>query len=163
MGGSTYTYHRNETITYALAAAACASRGARLAQLRSPAAFGAVAAAFPHADGLVDLTDTAAEGAFLWGGSVPNTLATAWHAGEPNDYGTGEDCAALRDGKLNDVPCDAAYVGYFCEQGAEERVDVYAMSDALIVNDKRYVRVHTPKVGEGGRRVCVQRTWGDRV
>ena len=41
---------------------------------------------------------------------------TNWYAGEPNDYGSGEDCVvSYADGKWNDSPCTAKKK-YVCQQ-----------------------------------------------
>ena len=52
----------------------------------------------------VGLNDKANEGSFVWSDSSTATYRP-WAAGEPNDYGTGEDCAQYTYPSMNDFTC----------------------------------------------------------
>jgi hypothetical protein len=62
------------------------------------------------------------EGTFVWSDGEPLTY-TDWRSGEPNDYGSGEDCLVINDGGTwNDGTCESEF-GYIC-QVYESRVGV---------------------------------------
>jgi uncharacterized protein YegL len=51
------------------------------------------------------LTDRGTEGTFVWSDGTPLD-ATFWHKGEPNDWGSGEDCTHnYKSGLWNDISC----------------------------------------------------------
>jgi outer membrane protein OmpA-like peptidoglycan-associated protein len=81
----------------------------------------------------IGATDQATEGTWIWDGAtsspkpVGNTSNAgrsaafhSWSDGEPNDFGTGEDCAVTNwggaRGKWNDLPCASSY-SYLMEFG----------------------------------------------
>ncbi|MBM4365420.1 MAG: hypothetical protein FJ102_04345 [Deltaproteobacteria bacterium] len=69
----------------------------------------------------IGLNDRYSEGSFAWDGGSSSTF-TDWRAGEPNDYGGNEDCAAMADGgggAWNDKDCATTYA-YACEWGCEK-------------------------------------------
>lgn len=56
------------------------------------------------------LNDRSVEGTFVWESGSASTFEN-WDANEPNNFGGGEDCAAMRgDALWNDAPCDAIYM-----------------------------------------------------
>jgi large repetitive protein len=63
------------------------------------------------------LNDRASEGTFVWA-SGESVSYTNWHAGEPNDSGTSEDCVQLNrfhpTQTWNDEPCGRGFA-YVCE------------------------------------------------
>ena len=60
-------------------------------------------------------TDADYEGNFAWMSGAPWSY-TNWNSGEPNDYGSGEDCVHLTyNGKWNDLPCDGNYAKPLCQ------------------------------------------------
>jgi hypothetical protein len=77
-----------------------------------------------HNQGWIGLDDTFEEGVFRWSdGAWADEGYQNWGGGEPNDYGTGEDCAHLRgDGRWNDLPCDRGLPSV-CEAECEGGVD----------------------------------------
>ncbi len=77
----------------------------------------------------IGFNDRDSEGSFAWDGGASSTFSD-WRAGEPNDYGGNEDCAAMADdgaGAWNDKDCATAYA-YACELGCE-KLTWYADSD----------------------------------
>ncbi|HRI64482.1 MAG TPA: CotH kinase family protein, partial [Polyangium sp.] len=58
--------------------------------------------------------DRMTEGSFVWTDGTPRDFEL-WNAGEPNDYGAGEDCAEVyTNGNWNDLDCAAA-LHYVCK------------------------------------------------
>ncbi|MFN7144701.1 MAG: MopE-related protein, partial [Myxococcota bacterium] len=109
-------------LTWTEAQAACASFGYHLADVEDASEEAWIWAA---AESLGAGTgwwhggnDRAVEGTFGWDGGADATW-THWRAGEPNDFGGAEDCAAFADdggGAWNDKACTVAYP-YVCEAG----------------------------------------------
>lgn len=65
--------------------------------------------------------DQGVEGTFVWDGGSSSTF-TQWRTGEPNDFGSAEDCATLADnggGAWNDKDCSQLHP-YVCESGCEK-------------------------------------------
>ena len=114
---ATYDDHRyffvSTVASWPEAQAACAARGYHLMDVAD--AF-EEAWAWARAEAEDDTTswwtglhDREVEGAFAWDGGSGSSF-TDWRAGEPNDYGGDEDCAAMADdggGAWNDRDCDS--------------------------------------------------------
>ncbi|CAB1313684.1 unnamed protein product, partial [Coregonus sp. 'balchen'] len=70
----------------------------------------------------IGLTDRETEGSWKWVDGTPLTIQY-WKSGEPNNYGSGEDCAERRliysnpEQNWNDAPCDQLKLG-ICEKVA---------------------------------------------
>ncbi len=108
--------------TWADAQAACASWGYHLADVEDAAEeawlWAAAEALDPGSAWWHGANDRGTEGTFAWDGGA-DTSWSHWRAGEPNDYGGGEDCAAFADdggGAWNDKACTFTYA-YVCEAG----------------------------------------------
>jgi len=96
--------------TWEVAQKTCVRDGGELAMLdtdaENTALFRNLGAKMAVTDLWIGLSDEAIEGQFRWISGDP--LETSlWRAGEPNDFGSGEDCAAwsAADGQWNDLPC----------------------------------------------------------
>ncbi len=103
-------------------------------------------------DGWLGATDEALEGTWLWatgpeatqafytgvggaGGAPVSGRYNSWASGEPNDYGTGEDCGymyASQSGEWNDFPCSVSQ-GYVVEFGAPSDMPTIVATDITIV------------------------------
>ncbi len=106
------------------AQAACATWGYHLVDLRDATEAAWVWAAAETTDDAHrwwhGYSDQGAEGTFVWDGTSPSAFID-WRAGEPNDFGGNEDCAAFADdgaAQWVDRPCDEV-VPYICEAGCE--------------------------------------------
>ncbi|KAI1887285.1 hypothetical protein AGOR_G00188670 [Albula goreensis] len=64
----------------------------------------------------IGLTDRENEGTWKW---VDGTTLTTgyWRSGEPNNAGSGEDCAAMHPEGWNDLPCSDTTC-WVCEKPA---------------------------------------------
>ncbi len=154
--GGEYDAHTYFFVTSAAswpdAQAACASWGYHLVDLRDAAEQTWV---WATAEALDDAhrwwqgqSDQDTEGTFVWDGGSPSTF-TDWRAGEPNDFGGDEDCAAFADdgaGQWVDRPCEEL-VPYVCEAGCEPFA-VYADADADGYGDPA-TETQSCTVGEG--------------
>ena len=90
----------------------------------------------------IGATDAAVEGTWIWDGATAGTGGSTWNkpagsgtnagrsasfhswaSGEPNDYGSGEDCAVTNwgglNGNWNDLPCSYSN-GYLIEFGGRD-------------------------------------------
>jgi hypothetical protein len=117
--GHCYRLIRSPSRTWAESQLACQTLGAHLAIITSADEQAVVA-------GLQDGTevstawmggsDQAAEGAWVWVDGSAFSY-TNWNSGEPNDYGDGEDCAAVRfslGGEWDDRSCSGT-LSFICE------------------------------------------------
>ena len=106
---------------YEGAQAHCAAQGARMVKIDSREendAVYAAAQAVREQDYWLGMDDRDEEGTFLWADGSPVEFER-WHAGEPNDWGEGEDCAAFwSDDHWNDYYCDRE-LGVICEALSE--------------------------------------------
>ncbi len=110
------------TLTWANAQAACKNWGGNLTALSSLAQ---QTAAFNEAKAVcgttgefwIGLSDSAAEGKYVWADGTPYSF-TNWSTGEPNNSGD-EDVieAYLGDGKWNDILASSTNICYVCEKG----------------------------------------------
>ncbi|AUX39119.1 uncharacterized protein SOCE26_005010 [Sorangium cellulosum] len=102
------------------ARASCASEGKSLVTINDAAeeawVYG-LASALSTQKWWIGLNDRGAEGNFVWDSGEPAGY-TNWYAGEPNDAGSGEDCAQLNrfypELGWNDEPC-SLHLRYICE------------------------------------------------
>lgn len=104
-------------------------------------------------DGWLGTTDTQVEKNWRWmtgpevgtsyfqengsggGGSAISGRYNGWASGEPNDYGSGEDCGymyASAGGNWNDYPCSTGQ-GYVVEFGADGNLPVVVAANVSIV------------------------------
>ena len=110
-----HTYHFLTPTTWTEAEGLAVSYGGHLVTIDDQAEQDWIYANF-HSFGGVDrdiwlgLNDVASEGTFVWSSGAPVGF-TNWSTGEPNDGGTGEDCATMRKNStlgqwndLSDVP-----------------------------------------------------------
>lgn len=131
--GHTYLFVATRT-DWVTAQAACAALGYHLVDVRDAAEdawlWARAEAADPAIGWWMGLHDRDVEGAYGWDGGSPSTR-TNWRAGEPNDFGGAEDCAAWADdggGGWNDKNCDTQRLAYVCEAGCE-RLPWYTDAD----------------------------------
>lgn len=103
--------------TYAQALEHCEELGAGLAQIESELEnelLYAAATAIRRQDWWLGLDDIEEEGVWEWNDGSPLEF-TWWHGGEPNDWGSGEDCGGYwMDDHWNDWPCSYE-LGVLCE------------------------------------------------
>lgn len=104
-------------------------------------------------DGWLSATDSQTEKTWKWdagpeagtsffqenptggGGSAISSRYHAWASGEPNDYGSGEDCGYMyssQSGQWNDFPCSAQQ-GYVVEFGADGNLPVVVATNISVV------------------------------
>ena len=114
-------YHFCEAQTWESGRTACRTRGMYLTTIDDEVENGWLAAEMAARASLetwwIGFSDTVVEGVWVWDGPPPlDPSFSAWCAGEPNDYGTGEDCAEhlFADGCWNDNDCSGAR-RYVCE------------------------------------------------
>jgi hypothetical protein len=109
-------------VTYRLAEIICADQGATPLKIDSASENTWVhraARGVSAQDFWIGLTDRETEGEFVWADGTSDDDYSAWGGGEPNDFGTGEDCTHYRsDGLWNDANCDGAR-GVICELPCE--------------------------------------------
>uniref|UniRef100_A0A674JE71 C-type lectin domain-containing protein n=1 Tax=Terrapene triunguis TaxID=2587831 RepID=A0A674JE71_9SAUR len=52
-----------------------------------------------------------------WLSLLLSLIPSNWNQGEPNNFGSGEDCVMMfKDGKWNDATCVMNEVGWICEK-----------------------------------------------
>ncbi len=112
-------YHFCEDRPWVEASAACRERGMYLATIDDAAEnawLTSTATALGTGPWWFGFNDRASEGVWVWDGPSPLVPFEAWGTGEPNDYGTGEDCAELlfSASGWNDSNC-AVGQPYICE------------------------------------------------
>ncbi|MCB9748821.1 MAG: hypothetical protein H6713_02315 [Myxococcales bacterium] len=104
--------------SWMIARVACQERGGELASLTSAAENSYVAARLKLADApyWIGMSDAAREGSWIWPDGQPLLPGYVnWNAGEPNDYGVGEDCGEIAaSGVWNDEDCPSARA-FVCE------------------------------------------------
>lgn len=114
----TYAFCIQPGATERVAARACHAMGGALASIDSASEdwfvygnFGV----FRRTHFYIGVTDDDSEGRFHNVDGSPLRYAR-WSAGEPNNYGAGENCVELSDAGWNDVACDSSPLGAFiCE------------------------------------------------
>ena len=89
----TYTL-MSDSLSWAAADAACRAAGMQLASVLSAAQNALLLTAAAGNTVWIGGTDAAVEGAWVWSPTNTPLTYTNWKAGEPNDYGSGEDCIA---------------------------------------------------------------------
>jgi len=105
--------------TYADALADCESWGGTLAVVDDVDEndwLVSTAEQYGFVDPWIGFDDRVSEGIFVWADGS-DTAYLNWHAGNPDDWGGGEDCAMILmdHGTWNDASCDAS-APYFCER-----------------------------------------------
>ena len=120
----------------------CKALGGRLVILETRKEFkevGDLVQDHTHESYWLGLTDRDTEGRFLWLDGSPVAFS-AWNPGEPNDYGSGEDCTHAfdgGDGHWNDLRC-GAHLPYVCEFENQPRsADCQHALDALAEVDSQ--------------------------
>jgi hypothetical protein len=115
-GGGTYAYCI-EARSFYDAEADCMNQGGHLVSFHDFAAYQEVAnqaSALKMGEYWIGFNDQGLEGTFVWTDGTPSDF-TNWNGGEPNDYGSGEDCAeATPGGSWNDLDCNAG-LQYVCK------------------------------------------------
>ena len=103
-----------------------------------------------HVDGeyWIGLNDIKEENTWIWEDGQPFEFSN-WDNGEPNDYGSGEDCVTLNDknGEWNDLDCDAERP-YICKYKSLEAAatgrELYC-DDCKAGGDGKYTVWYSPK------------------
>ena len=133
--GSDYLFC-DSSVPWDAAADFCADQGGRLVTV-TDAAEDAWLDATSASLGLsatpwLGLNDIVSEGQWVWQGDASSSYRQ-WSSGEPNDYATGEDCAALQaGGNWNDIPCSsdrAVACELTCEPGTTLGADGVTCED----------------------------------
>lgn len=103
---------------YAAGEAICASLGAHPVKIDSQAEndwLHRAARGVSAQDFWIGLTDREDEGTFVWYDGSTDEAYSNWGGGEPNDFGSGEDCTHFRGDRLwNDANCEGRR-GIICE------------------------------------------------
>ena len=65
----------------------------------------------------IGLEDFAMEGKFVWASTQESPEYTHWQAGEPNNYGRGEDCVMIKNSSKEwiDEDCERDHYSFICE------------------------------------------------
>ncbi|XP_077183498.1 CD209 antigen-like protein C [Paroedura picta] len=94
----------------------CEDKASLLVSINDPAEQAFLQATKKTADYWIGLHDMKNENTFVWLDNSPLTY-TNWNLGEPNNYGTGEDCGMIqKDGYWNDLGCGETLFGSICEK-----------------------------------------------
>ncbi|XP_033107417.1 macrophage mannose receptor 1-like isoform X2 [Anneissia japonica] len=119
-GNSCYKITTDADLTFDAASAACQNIQAELASIHDEdtQSFMSLKTEIAQKYLWVGLHDTSNEGKFEWLDGTPYDF-TNWAPGEPNDYGSGEDCVHLAPwansmGEWNDLACTGT-AGYICQ------------------------------------------------
>ncbi len=114
----TYAFCLQAGATERIAARACRAMGGALASIDSASEEGFIYGnfgVFRRTHFYIGVTDDDSEGRFHGIDGSPLRY-TRWSSGEPNNYGSGENCVELADSGWNDVACDTSPLGAFiCE------------------------------------------------
>lgn len=102
----------NNGLTWDNARAFCAQRGGHLATLSSRIEDNFIRG-FAGGNPWLGMSDVETEGTFEWVTKEPVVFQN-FSPGEPNDFGTGEDCIQISGSGWNDLPCNVQ-IGYVCE------------------------------------------------
>ncbi len=109
------------TVTWEQAHDACLALGATLAIFETPEENTDISTqvyAMLGEPSWIGLGDHDKEGSFVWVDGTPLAYETAWRSGEPNDYGSGEDCVHTNYNATvaywNDLTCSTAQT-FICE------------------------------------------------
>ena len=106
----------SDALSWGDANAACLAAGLQLATVQSAAQNAALITAAAGNRVWIGGTDAASEGAWVWSASNTPLSYINWDAGEPNNYGRGEDCMqVIENGKWNDRKCGNS-LKYVCQQ-----------------------------------------------
>ncbi len=116
-GGGKYAYCV-KTLSWTGAENDCKNQGGHLVSIHSAQEFQTIAtraASLSMDDFWIGFNDAQVEGTFAWSDGTPANF-TLWNGGEPNDYGSGEDCAHVyaSNSKWNDLDCNAG-LRYVCK------------------------------------------------
>jgi hypothetical protein len=118
VGVGTFLVGCPEAATWTRARDLCALFDMRLVVPGDPTANGqvqALAESMRRGPAWIGVNDRDAEGRWVGVDGAP-AIWTSWERGEPNDFGTGEDCAQLYpwNGRWNDASCDLS-APFVCE------------------------------------------------
>jgi hypothetical protein len=108
-GASTMCLRREATTrSYEDARVRCKALGGYLTMVRNSDEQKIVLSIFQNQNTWIGANDINSEGTFVWGVNQALVTYQAYASGEPNDYGTGEDCVQMWDrekGQWNDDRC----------------------------------------------------------
>ncbi|XP_033624558.1 macrophage mannose receptor 1-like [Asterias rubens] len=121
----------------------CETKGAKLASIHSAEvqSYLSLRTSMSNTNLWIGLHDRSNEGIFEWVDKTPLDF-TNWNVGEPNDYGSGEDCVHLRPGETeagtwNDLVCSGTNSGFICQLDKECEV-----LDSTSTDENYYYRYH---------------------
>merc|ERR1719270_2039292 len=115
--GAQFAFNNNK-VNYDTAKQSCTNIGGILYEPRDQSVMKSVISLAKKAnlgEFWIGIHDMDNEGTFIYDSDKSKLSFTNWNSGEPNNWGSGEDCAAVDgSGNWNDLPCADFQRSYIC-------------------------------------------------